>query len=47
MKKTYQKPETQVVLMQHRTCLLSGSPQSLEFVDDTPADFDWDFDGGM
>ena len=44
MKKNYQKPEIQVVLLQHRAYLLSGSPQQGQFTDNQPEE--WDEGGG-
>lgn len=46
MKKRYQKPETQVVIIEHRTYLLSGSPADTILLNEPNYD-DWDIDGAQ
>ncbi len=50
MKRIYQKPEMKVVLMQHKTQLLSGSPYDATPPNEIPDYDDWlgarSFNGG-
>ena len=46
MKKKYEKPATNVVMLNYKPYLLESSPVENQFIDDDNYE-DWDFDGAQ